>query len=1410
MNMKLASLVKRVENPEYTTEPVVSLPYGLAPKQTRSYDHDPSLGYRQPATTNIGNGANVNQNDEMSDEDAEEALEEDAWMKQNLRLQEQRKYERNVEVANLERYQKLRVLALRPAISPLRPQSVSLSSPLNSPNNSAILSSEYGDDRLETPSTSQILEMPNDAEATMVPFENRMIMSIGQEQNVLPPYNATGNKQDLALVEEWANRMETFLNKKYKRDSIEYVEEAKLFYNSYFHEAIRRVVQLDQNLGTVMTRVMKSYFTTFDHAMNVTKKTLKEMEEKHINELNDLEIKLKEALKNGGGGGGFGGRTGGSHLMAAALLYKKKQALGQLIEDKPSPLKGLKRLRKATMKMSGTIKLGLSLRKTKEAQALHERSANGLFDKKMKKKIIEEEDEEEEEEEEDDDDMKRKRRAVLHGNKFSGVDRNLEKLYNDLTGNVGKSPDLTRFDDSEDNTEWVKLSGATIDIAHFSAMAIPNVDLTHVLSRGQRIRIGPKRFTINQEGDFYPSCIPLNEIWKSPAAENLPVYIDKKACHSKYDDDSDMEPDEDEEWRLVPATGNVNSGEAVVFTSADVRGIIHRGSKVKIGRHLLQVGHYGTFSEDEFPVGSQWIGESERNLPIYVLEEKDENGQEKKYEDEEEEKKIEDVTSPWVILHGVTVNLKSGKAEAKSNADLRHVLQRGKLISLDHEVFTIKQSGDFTSTKIPLDEIWPHQDRDGVQIKIRRRDADHMINLLHASFRVLGIKTDKSGIKKDFGMQVSIGGRTTTRRRSSSGGRMTIQYHHHTNEDDGSDGEDNGQHSEDGDLEEEEEEEEGEDDEKEAPEVEEDREYFVPHTIGCQTKMSFAQMEKLLSGNLGGGNAAKGKKVRTKKLHKSAADKAVGNMNKCIDKFKKLKRKNLLPKRIVLKTIALIIADKISADTKDLNDRGQESMPQYLIDWFFHKYGMKKMADKQLARFVVSMSKMKKHPRVNLFQKLIGVHPSGDNLHQLADMKLAFNCLIRVKGSALNGIHFLHEKHKKKEHCPLECSMVVAYEMLRKGLVRSSQYAKECVFDQRTWPDLTKVTPPPENGEETKEVDNIENFLSNSFASITKLGKKASGLEKVDEIRKFVYVKRALGTHARKDYKKIISKCVNLYTFVENYVYLMKKSGRIEAEAARTHLRAVYTQFDEGLDGQINYDEFKIFVEETFGGLISNFSKKKRMRMYKRALTQKDDSGNMSEGSFMEMVDKYFTNQDLAELMRVKQVAPGPITPGGSNVEDGADEGPRPEDDEDDFDPRKANINMRDELDDDSDDEVGDKPVLSAGELKNIADYEIILDAWEDEQDIVTAHVYRLQKAKSKDSENFVSMVTAFKKTLALKSPEKLQELWTVFRAVTTMARREKAYQGLRTTLKVKRFAANLMRKTAQSKLKRLTETLTS
>ena len=88
---------------------------------------------------------------------------------------------------------------------------------------------------------------------------------------------------------------------------------------------------------------------------------------------------------------------------------------------------------------------------------------------------------------------------------------------------IGRSPKLNKYDDSGDKTEWVKLTGVTVIIAHMSAMALCSADMTHVLSRGQKIKLGPKRFTVNYEGDFY-SCIPLNAIWMNEATNNIPVY----------------------------------------------------------------------------------------------------------------------------------------------------------------------------------------------------------------------------------------------------------------------------------------------------------------------------------------------------------------------------------------------------------------------------------------------------------------------------------------------------------------------------------------------------------------------------------------------------------------------------------------------------------------------------------------------------------------------------------------------------------------------------------------------------------------------------------------------------------------------------------------------------------------------
>ena len=162
-----------------------------------------------------------------------------------------------------------------------------------------------------------------------------------------------------------------------------------------------------------------------------------------------------------------------------------------------------------------------------------------------------------------------------------------------------------------------------------------------------------------------------------------------------------------------------------------------------------------------------------------------------------------------------------------------------------------------------------------------------------------------------------------------------------------------------------------------------------------------------------------------------------------------------------------------------------------------------------------------------------------------------------------------------------------------------------------------------------------------------------------------------------------------------------------------------------------------------------------------------------------------------------------------SNAEAEGNEGPCvAEDDDDDLSLANAAVSMAAELDDSDNEGVNDKGVGKPDDLKSAADYEIIIDAWEDEKDIIDAHVHRLRSAKTKDSEHFLNMVKAFKDIVQLKRPDKLEELWTIFRTLTTMARREKAYQGLRTTLKVKKFAANLLRKTAESKLKRLTSIL--
>ena len=96
----------------------------------------------------------------------------------------------------------------------------------------------------------------------------------------------------------------------------------------------------------------------------------------------------------------------------------------------------------------------------------------------------------------------------------------------------------------------------------------------------------------------------------------------KRVCNSEFDDGSDMEPDDDEEWRLVPATGQLQKVKPSSLL-APMCALSSSGRTCEIGGQLSHVAQYGTFNDEEFPLASPWIGKGARNLHIYVLEDKD-------------------------------------------------------------------------------------------------------------------------------------------------------------------------------------------------------------------------------------------------------------------------------------------------------------------------------------------------------------------------------------------------------------------------------------------------------------------------------------------------------------------------------------------------------------------------------------------------------------------------------------------------------------------------------------------------------------------------------------------------------------------------------------------------------------------
>ena len=1358
-------------NPDYVTDPVPILPYGLAPPRSISRQHDPSIGYRSPSTSNI---TRARPETSATNNDVDDEVDDVEWRKRKDLLQSQHEFESGLEQESQKRYQKLRLLSMR-STSPLRAQqrtrngrgtqiedSVALGSFGMESGDSAILV----DDRrlaatqftvLDTPSLMQnnlsvankssvFVDAPNH-EATLVPLEKRYVIKNGETDVVLPPLEADASVTDVALVEEWADKVERYLNKRYKRESWEYIEEAQLFYNAYSHESIRRVEVLDTNLGRSMGRVMKSYDNMFDRVVQLTKEREKEALASFNAQLQAMQDAYDERFAQ------IMQNVANKADEIGTGLGKKNALFG-------GKMGGKSFFKNAAKRMSLGMRLGRHVNKNRREENMLKEAMNHVHDlgaEQTSKYATNEDDSDVDEDDTGDksdstDTELKKRKKLLSSKRFSGVDKKLEKLHDDLLTSAGQTPVLNQFDSTGDSAEWIRLSGATADINHMSAWAMTNVDLTHILKRGQRIRIGPKRFLINQDGDFYPSGLPLDEIWMGAAASDLPIYIQKQDNKSEYDDGSDMEPDDDEEWHLVPATGTVVEGESCCMTSMDVRSFFKRGAHVKLGRQVFHVGSFGTFSDDEFPLSHAWIGKGQRNIPIFVMEEFEEN-----IGKTIEEAPVVDTTSPWVTLHGVTVSLKSGVAVATCHADLRNVLHRGKLVSIDHEIFTIDRGADFTTTEIPLDAPWPHEDREGVQIKLRRRDSDAQINLLSNSLKILGLKLDQHTVQ-----HVEQGTQTDDALEHQDRGGLHYR--------------------------------------------------MVPLLGGVHEgpkEMCDASMQT--------------DKVKRKKMSAaSKADKAAAELKKCLLRFKALpkKKQKFTPKPLVLKEIAMIMGDRFIALKEDPDS--DESMSEYIVDWFFHKYGMKKLADKQLGKLLASMEKIKNHPRVHFFQKLLGIHvDASSNIHNPLEMKRAFRCLTELKRTPLNGIHTLTIMHK--EGAPLECSMVAAFESVRKGLVRSTLYKQELVFDHNTWPDLkTNPLPPPEKLGSThvgSVETTVDSFLTNAYQRLAFLAREAPDLDKkVEAIRSFLYVKRSLGDQAREDYKRFSHKSLYLYTFVEFYVRLLRESCRLEAAAVRNQIRQTFRTVGEGLEGAFTFDEFKLLLNGCLGQLAGSFNKKKAMRLYKQSMTSKE-AGIITEESFLDVVDDCFNDEQLAELVRKAKKTGAAASKGKLDEKDGrkmhrnlsAWKGELMTDatllemnEKEKIEARGHELEEEaladvDNLDKDSDIAIAIM-MLEEEQDKNAANYEILREAWEDVKEEVDELIFA-HEANKMDNKGIQLMVSTLETSMKEEDPLALEQSWSHIRTLTTMARREKGYVALSTTLRVKRFVAKLRAKSAVSSL---------
>ena len=123
-------------------------------------------------------------------------------------------------------------------------------------------------------------------------------------------------------------------------------------------------------------------------------------------------------------------------------------------------------------------------------------------------------------------------RAEVQAMGYSGCDKELERFATEMIeGAKPKTPGTAKKKNTPGNKKtvkesWVKLPGVLAAVDHFSAIVVVNADVRGVLSRGQRIKIGSTKMCVHtKDGKFSALSFPVDRFWAGEPTTSMPLYV---------------------------------------------------------------------------------------------------------------------------------------------------------------------------------------------------------------------------------------------------------------------------------------------------------------------------------------------------------------------------------------------------------------------------------------------------------------------------------------------------------------------------------------------------------------------------------------------------------------------------------------------------------------------------------------------------------------------------------------------------------------------------------------------------------------------------------------------------------------------------------------------------------------------